>query len=46
VSPIFEQVTLVVITVNAIWMWIDIDYNKAALLSEADLHFRSTSAED
>ena len=39
-SPVFEQVTLLVITVNAVWMWIDIDYNKEKLLSDAELHFR------
>jgi len=34
-SQIFEYVTLAVITVNALWMWIDTDYNHESVLTNA-----------
>jgi hypothetical protein len=34
-SHIFENITFLVIFVNAIWMWIDVDYNNAQVLYNA-----------
>lgn len=34
-SPLFEQVTLIVICLNAIWIAVDTDYNKASMLIDA-----------
>mmetsp|Transcript_107084 Transcript_107084/g.302720 ORF Transcript_107084/g.302720 Transcript_107084/m.302720 type:complete len:593 (-) Transcript_107084:186-1964(-) len=34
-SPWFESLSLAVIAVNAVWAWVDVDYNHAAFLSEA-----------
>jgi len=39
-SPIFENITLSVITVNAVWMWIETDGNKADSMVEAEMHFQ------
>mmetsp|Transcript_13993 Transcript_13993/g.31724 ORF Transcript_13993/g.31724 Transcript_13993/m.31724 type:complete len:760 (-) Transcript_13993:125-2404(-) len=39
-SQIFENLTLMVIFINAIWMWIDTDFNDADTLLEADLIFQ------
>jgi len=38
-SDIFDGVTLAVIGVNALWIWIDTDYNDAENLLEADMIF-------
>ncbi|CAE8648001.1 unnamed protein product [Polarella glacialis] len=38
--PIFENTTLAVISVNAIWLWIDTDYNHAESLMTADPLFQ------
>merc|ERR1740121_3145987 len=38
-STIFENVTLVVIVLNALWMAVDTDYNPAALIIEAPVEF-------
>eukprot|EP00747_Dinoflagellata_sp_TGD_P146579 gnl/TRDRNA2_/TRDRNA2_176707_c2_seq2.p1 gnl/TRDRNA2_/TRDRNA2_176707_c2~~gnl/TRDRNA2_/TRDRNA2_176707_c2_seq2.p1 ORF type:complete len:429 (-),score=109.29 gnl/TRDRNA2_/TRDRNA2_176707_c2_seq2:800-2086(-) len=38
--PVFENVTLGVIALNAIWMWIDTDFNKSESLLEADAIFQ------
>eukprot|EP00928_Gymnodinium_smaydae_P085476 TRINITY_DN6896_c0_g1_i3.p1 TRINITY_DN6896_c0_g1~~TRINITY_DN6896_c0_g1_i3.p1 ORF type:complete len:558 (-),score=73.90 TRINITY_DN6896_c0_g1_i3:166-1839(-) len=39
-SAWFENITLLVIALNAIWMSIDTDYNKAVVLSDSALHFQ------
>eukprot|EP00928_Gymnodinium_smaydae_P085478 TRINITY_DN6896_c0_g3_i1.p1 TRINITY_DN6896_c0_g3~~TRINITY_DN6896_c0_g3_i1.p1 ORF type:complete len:561 (-),score=75.84 TRINITY_DN6896_c0_g3_i1:161-1843(-) len=39
-SAWFENITLLVIALNAIWMSIEIDYNKAVVLSDSELHFQ------
>eukprot|EP00427_Karlodinium_veneficum_P031245 CAMPEP_0169192124 /NCGR_PEP_ID=MMETSP1016-20121227/5439_1 /TAXON_ID=342587 /ORGANISM="Karlodinium micrum, Strain CCMP2283" /LENGTH=140 /DNA_ID=CAMNT_0009268427 /DNA_START=52 /DNA_END=471 /DNA_ORIENTATION=- len=38
-SPVFENLTLVVITLNTIWIAIDTDYNKAPSLFESEAGF-------
>jgi len=38
-SFVFEHLTLLVISVNAIWIAVDVDLNKAATITEADLVF-------
>lgn len=38
-SSIFDHFTLVVICLNAMWIWIDTDYNNKEVLLEADLFF-------
>mmetsp|Transcript_94534 Transcript_94534/g.167996 ORF Transcript_94534/g.167996 Transcript_94534/m.167996 type:complete len:570 (+) Transcript_94534:69-1778(+) len=38
-SPIFEAITLAVIGINALWIWIDTDYNDADSLLHAELPF-------
>lgn len=37
---VFEYVTLAVITLNALWMWIDTDYNDQSVLTNAHLGFQ------
>lgn len=39
-NPFFEQFSLVVIWLNAIWIAIDMDLNDALLLQDADIHFQ------
>eukprot|EP00928_Gymnodinium_smaydae_P036561 TRINITY_DN25536_c0_g1_i1.p1 TRINITY_DN25536_c0_g1~~TRINITY_DN25536_c0_g1_i1.p1 ORF type:complete len:643 (-),score=164.91 TRINITY_DN25536_c0_g1_i1:153-1868(-) len=39
-NPYFENGTLAVIVVNSIWLAVDADYNKAAILLDAQLHFQ------
>lgn len=39
-NPVFEKFTLGVIAVNAIWIGIDTDYNKAEMLMQADPIFQ------
>lgn len=39
-SPLFEHITLAVISLNAVYLGIDADYNKAATFLEADLVFQ------
>eukprot|EP00929_Paragymnodinium_shiwhaense_P110753 TRINITY_DN7799_c0_g2_i1.p1 TRINITY_DN7799_c0_g2~~TRINITY_DN7799_c0_g2_i1.p1 ORF type:complete len:1208 (-),score=322.23 TRINITY_DN7799_c0_g2_i1:67-3690(-) len=39
-SPRFDNITLWVILVNAVWIWIDADYNKATTLPQAEMHFQ------
>lgn len=34
--PLFESITLFVVSLNAIWIWIDTDYNRADKLIDAD----------
>merc|ERR1712048_999876 len=36
----FETLSLAVIALNAIWVWVDTDYNDAQVLTEADLIFQ------
>mmetsp|Transcript_10372 Transcript_10372/g.30821 ORF Transcript_10372/g.30821 Transcript_10372/m.30821 type:complete len:651 (+) Transcript_10372:119-2071(+) len=38
--PTFENTTLGVIGFNALWIWIDTDYNKSAMLLMAKPHFQ------
>mmetsp|Transcript_13072 Transcript_13072/g.33698 ORF Transcript_13072/g.33698 Transcript_13072/m.33698 type:complete len:742 (+) Transcript_13072:107-2332(+) len=38
--PVFENLTLAVITLNALWIWIDTDYNHAPTLLQADTGFQ------
>mmetsp|Transcript_154857 Transcript_154857/g.288746 ORF Transcript_154857/g.288746 Transcript_154857/m.288746 type:complete len:733 (-) Transcript_154857:167-2365(-) len=38
-STLFDNFTLCVIFLNAIWIWIDTDYNDAEVLLEADIGF-------
>lgn len=37
---LFDQITLMVIAANAVWIAIDTDYNKASTIAEADLVFQ------
>eukprot|EP00928_Gymnodinium_smaydae_P085475 TRINITY_DN6896_c0_g1_i1.p1 TRINITY_DN6896_c0_g1~~TRINITY_DN6896_c0_g1_i1.p1 ORF type:complete len:558 (-),score=84.11 TRINITY_DN6896_c0_g1_i1:166-1839(-) len=39
-STCFENITLFVIALNAFWMSIDVDYNKAVVLSDSAVHFQ------
>jgi len=39
-SHIFENLTLTIISINALWMWIDTDNNSADSLLEADVVFQ------
>lgn len=38
-SNVFSNFTLLVISINAVYLGVDSDYNEAASLNEADLHF-------
>jgi len=38
-NPVFENVTLGIIVLNAIWIWIDTDWNKGETLLDADTIF-------
>mmetsp|Transcript_118855 Transcript_118855/g.296450 ORF Transcript_118855/g.296450 Transcript_118855/m.296450 type:complete len:621 (-) Transcript_118855:315-2177(-) len=38
--PHFEKITLGIIAFNALWIWIDTDWNKAQLLMDAAPHFQ------
>jgi len=39
-SSVFENVTLAVITINAVWIAVDTDHNKADVLVNAKVHFQ------
>jgi len=38
--PLFEQITLVVIFLNALWIWIDTDYNPGSMLLNSPPFFQ------
>merc|ERR1719203_438206 len=37
---LFERTTLTVIALNALWIWIDTDWNDAIVFTEAAAHFQ------
>lgn len=39
-NPTFEKVSLVVIVINALWIWVDTDYNNAKVVTEGHAVFQ------